>query len=274
MNLQIDISRAILQRIVFMFFLLVFAVNYVSDVSLHQLKSPILKYPGIDRTYWLFGLSGMPQFLAGNYITALILDIGLILAAAGACVFAASNRFPILFILLYGLYFLTAAFYTGHYNNVGVLFMAIPFIVKGESRFANFFSAIRYYFLFIMVSAAVWKLFRGTLFDVEHFSNVLKAQHVEYFIFNQDSWRPTVLFYLINHPQVAYLCWLGLFLLQVSFAIGLFTGKFDRWLLLVYFLFYLGSFFLMNITAIENVALLFTLTPLTRLSFRQASETV
>ena len=155
-----------------------------------------------------------------------------------------------------------------HYHSVGPIFLTIPFIFKDKLNFNFTFLAIRYYFLFELTSACLWKLLRGTIFNVEQFSSILKIQNIEYFIFDQISFKAKFIFYLIEHPLVAQICWGLLILLQFSFIIGFFTRKLDILLIILYFFFAIGSFVLMNIISFETTIFLITLIPWHRVDFK------
>src|SRR5690606_616923 len=110
------------------------------------------------------GILHIPQWLVSDDLMAFGFSALLVLSALLSFLFKDSVAFPRLFFLLYPLYFLTFNLFAGHhYHAVGIMIISTPFIFRDSRRFAYFFRAARYYFLFMMVSAALWKLGRGSL---------------------------------------------------------------------------------------------------------------
>jgi hypothetical protein len=64
---------------------------------------------------------------------------------------------------------------------MGLIIISITFWTADEARHQRLWEAARYYFLFVMASAALWKLFRGAPFQSDQMVNILKAQHAQYF---------------------------------------------------------------------------------------------
>lgn len=74
---------------------------------LHQFAEPILIFPNIDNTYWLFHLFNIPQLIATNYYSLLAFDISLITFCSFIIIFITNNRWlNRLFFILYLIYFI------------------------------------------------------------------------------------------------------------------------------------------------------------------------
>lgn len=106
---------------------------------------------------------------------------------------------------------------------------------------------MRLYVLFIFCSAAMWKLFRGAIFEGDQFINILRNQHIEHLVLFQNHITTHVANWLIGHTAVAYIFYLLIAGLQLSFIIGFFTRKYDRILLVGFLLFILGDFLVMRV---------------------------
>jgi len=157
--------------------------------------------------------------------------------------------------------------------------MGLPFVLSDGVSFSYLFYGVRYFFLFEMASASLWKLFRGTLFHVEQFSSILKIQRIEYVLSYPEAFSSRLTAFLLAHTFLAHAMWIFLFLLQFSFLAGFFTRRFDLALLCAYLLFSLGSYFLMNMFTLvfENTIFLLTLIPWQKLlerNFRNQQDQV
>jgi hypothetical protein len=166
-----------------------------------------------------------------------------------------------LFWLLALTYFITYNIVTGHHYHglIGVLIITIPFFSKDEKRFNLLWEGARYYMLYVFASAALWKILRGSAFYTDQLSNILKAQQLDLLIQDRDSLSAYIASYLIANPQVGHLVLLINVLLQLSFAIGFFTKKCDRLLLVLVVLFTIGNYFVMSIISVEILILAFAL---------------
>jgi hypothetical protein len=101
--------------------------------------------------------------------------------------------------------------------------------------------------LFIFASSAMWKIVRGAIFESDQFVNILRNQHFEHMVLFPDHISTHIAEWLITHQEAAYIFYLLIAMLQLSFVIGFFTGKYDRWLLIAMLLFVLGDFLVMRV---------------------------
>jgi len=197
---------------------------------------------------------------------ALLIDLLILVAIVLSLLRPYLAFWPRVFLVFFGLFSLTFNLYSGHhYHNVGLLVGAIPFCFSRPIAFTAGFWFARFYFVFVLVSASLWKLLRGSLWHKGHFAAILEAQNVEYFINTNKGLLYHLKMLLIENPNLAQSAWLILFCLQFSFISALFTRRFDWVLIIFYLLFITGSYTLMNINSLENTALLMTLLPLERI---------
>jgi hypothetical protein len=82
---------------------------------------------------------------------------------------------------------------------------------------------------------------------MESFSAVLSNQHAAYFYFNPNSLRTIISQWIIQHPFVGLLFFGTSMLLQLSFFIGFWTRKYDKWLVKGIVVFHIMDWFLMNL---------------------------
>ncbi|PCJ87471.1 MAG: hypothetical protein COA57_04665 [Flavobacteriales bacterium] len=253
---------------VFGYVLAVLLFRFYSNCLTHQLQQPVLKLLEADNTYWLLHYLQVPQILAGNHWLAVLFDGCLFLTAILSLGFA-KNRFPpLLFWVLFAVYFITFHSYFVHHGHslVGVIFITIPFFAKSAKSFSLLFAGVRFYTLFIYVSAAFWKIFRGSVFESNQMVNMLKEQNISVMINNPDSLQAGITTFFVNHPDFTFGLGMVAMLLQLFFIVGVFTRKFDMLLILSGIIFHLGTYILMDIQFWEIWILYITLIPWNKLS--------
>ncbi len=254
--------RELIQRIFFAYVLVYLVYRFLIHTSFHQLQGAELLYLALDETYWTLYLAGIPQAILSTPTLAYLLD-GLLLLTAGLAFFQPNSTWgarlftPLLF--LYSLTFNMAAGH--HYHSVGLLLLSLTFCFQGNA-FGRWWLGARYYFLFILVSASLWKIFRGTLWHTEHFSAILISQNIEFLVnYGPEFYLTQFKTFLIDHSMLSHILWMAMAGLQFSFIIGFFTMKYDRFLIIGYLLFITGGFVLMNIVSPENLPALLLLFP-------------
>lgn len=250
-NQAISRDRFWLSKLYYGWFILVLAFECQAGRLMHQLENPVLISPAIDNTYWLIHLMGIPQAIASVHYLAVAIEMALLLAAI-IC-FCLSARFPaisILFTAALLVYMVTKNSVVAHQEH-GIdapFLMSIIFWSKKEVRFSLLFRSFRYYVLFIFVSAACWKLFRGSVFLPGQMSEILKYQHLESLSEGEGSLQMEAIRWMINHPGIGHAVLIIAMLLQLSFIAGFVTHRMDTWLLLGFFLFFFGDWFLMGLS--------------------------
>jgi hypothetical protein len=151
-----------------------------------------------------------------------------------------------LFVLVYGLLFSSVAYISieGY-----VAFILLPFLFY-DVAIINFYyrlHSLRYIFISIFFSAAVWKLRAGGLFNTGQMSGVLAMQHNALLAAEGSGWYKSFILYLINKPALSYCFYVAGFLAELIFVAGVFTVKFDRILLIAFVLFLIFDCVLMQI---------------------------
>ncbi len=237
----------------FFYFAMIWVMyRFWGNTLFSQLAEPILMNPGIDNTFWLFHWLNIPAFITQHQFIATIFDLLLFF-------------FPILFIkgqnkwyavgftTLIATYHIVFATYSAHHFHslMGLFIISITFWTADEARHQRLWEGARYYFLFIMVSAALWKLFRGAAFQPDQMVNILKAQHAQYFAEHGSAGLGAFYQYLIQNNAIAQcFYWLAI-VLELTFLIGFFTKKWDKLLLFFFFTFIITNYFAMGIFSFE-----------------------
>ena len=252
-----------LKRGVFGFALLALLYRAWSGALLHQLVEPVLIHPHADNVYWLFHILQLPELLVGNRFVALVVDLLLFAMPVLALSFPKSTLWPRLFSLVLLLYFVTFHTFFGHHGHslVGLLFIVVPFWFSHARTVTYALRGVRFYALFAYVSAACYKIFRGSAFDHYHLMNTLRQQNADLLWDGAQGFRQELMMDLMFSPTL--LMWIGIVVVvvQLSFAIGFFTRKLDAVLIVLGALFHLGTWLTMDINFWEFTVLYFALLP-------------
>lgn len=240
--------------------LVLMAYRFVQSALVSGMAQPLLTEGSNDFLYGLFYSTGFPRLLLANNWLASLFDLLLFLLPV--LIVATSNRALLMLLSLWlVIYILTFNWVTHHnyHGLVGAVVITLPFWSKKEERFNFLWDAARYYWLYVFVSAALWKILRGSAFHNNQLSNILMAQQLDYLLQHPDTWRAHVLQYLIANPSVSHIILLVNVLLQLSFLLGFFTRRFDYWLIALSVVFVAANFFVMNIVSAELLVLNLTL---------------
>jgi hypothetical protein len=132
--------------------------------------------------------------------------------------------------------------------------MALLPLCFNERHFSLMAGFVRYFVIYIMVSAAYHKLHNGAVSDADHFQKILIQQHLDLAILHPQHITYIISHWLIGHPFIAYLLFTGLFFMQAVFVLGVFSRRFDLLLFFLLFLFVLSTHVLMRIYIWEMMA--------------------
>lgn len=247
--------------IVFAVALAILLVRFFSHSLLPQMDTSIpVLFQQKEVFYQWFYSTGITQYIVHHYIVAATFDVCLFFSGFFFLILR-ERIFAIVFWLLTLIYFFSFNVITGHHYHglIGVLIIVLPFFSKEGKRFDIAWEGVRYYLLYIFASAALWKIARGSAFNVEQLSSILKAQQLDLLLQNPDSLRASISAYLISHSSVGHAILLVNVLVQLSFALGFFTKRFDTALLILSIVFVVANYFVMSIVSWELLILSLTL---------------
>jgi len=256
-----DNKRILLCRIAFSFILFMLIYLAVSNALFHQLRSPVLKYPYVDPVYWLMHLLRIPDAVVSNYTVAYVFDILLFASCAGCILFPLKRIFIGLFLVTYFIYFITFNSYGGHHTHagVGILLIPVPFLFRKNITFSLLWQALRYYTLFIYVSAFLWKLFRLSFLDENHGLLIVKNNLAQYLYYNPDTLLSKFYWWILQHSFWVNAFYIGGIVAEGIFIIGFFTKKYDKYLLLVSLIMVIGFWLLADALFFPLLVLSFSL---------------
>ena len=147
-------------------------------------------------------------------------------------------------------------FYASLYNTYGIIsietfapliLLPVLFAAKKQTDFIWRAEILRYGVIVLIVSAGIWKLREQGFLHKNNMSAILQFQHATYLAMFPKSLKATIINYLIFHPSVSYLFYIGATILELLFAFGFLTRKLDRYLLLLLIVFVTSNYLIMHI---------------------------
>jgi len=247
-----QIEAATYQKMTFSILLIFFVNWFFQSHFLLQLNDPILKTTGIDNTYWLFCILRIPQFVIKNAFAFDALMITFFFAS-----FIKKNKWSFRFLLLIVIInVITFNVYSGIHSKSCVILpmILLPFCFPKQEDLLK--DGVRYYLLFIFISAAFYKIINGGLLYTNQFVHILENQHVDLAILNHGSFTYQLSSWLINHPFTANGLWYLLFASEIVFAIGFFTKKYDKLLAFFLIMLMICTYILMRISLFDFILFL------------------
>jgi hypothetical protein len=251
--MQYTRDKKLLLTVYFCFYFAVFLFLGIGHRTLVQVHPVFFHYNRDLAELMLIG-SGLPRFMIAHPVCFAFADtLGFLLPIPLLGYAFRKDRFsPLLgwiFCAYVTLYLLLAdLFWQIHHGPfICYVLLAFAFVTNREDRFYFILRGCRYYFLYIFVSAAIWKTVRGTVFDGQEMSHILLLQHID--LLSGDCQTALCRFYawLIGHPAIAQGLYIGAVLMELVFMVGFFTRRFDRLLLGLAILFVAADLLVMRI---------------------------
>lgn len=242
-----------IRQIIWGFLIFVWLFRFYQGLLLHQLNGAPFITVKADNVFWIYHALQIPYHSIHNYALGLFLDLSwLIICLYG--IWKLYHRIAaLLIVLLFVNYLIIYNSVATHHEHklVALLFLNLLLSIKSCKNFVLVFAAIRYYTIFTLFSAALWKFSRGSFFIMEQMSEILKHQHIEYLITYPNSYFNTFITYLITHPQYAIIFWYSGWVVELSFVIGFFSRRFDKILGALFLSFFLMDYILMHLCFAE-----------------------
>jgi hypothetical protein len=250
---SIQKEQAQIQRFIWLFLCFVWLFRAYQGLLLFQLhQAPFINVKA-DNVFWMYHAIQIPHFLLKHQFFAFLMDlIWLMIAFLGTL--KIQNRwltsFLCLLVLNYIIIYNSASTHHEHIL-VGLLFFVPLLLIRDKTNFVLIFAGIRYYAIFTLFSAGLWKVYRGSLFTPNQMSEILKHQHIDYLISYPEAYFSNFISYLITHSSLANLFWYGGWFIELTFALGFFTRKFDKLLGSLFILFFIMDYLLMQLCFVE-----------------------
>jgi hypothetical protein len=215
---------------------------------------PVFFFNKLDVTHNIFMLTNLQHLLLQYAWLRFIFDTCFLLLPVILTYASFKNKswrrlvaiVTILFTIVYCSFLSTVSFVS--VENY-LAWMLIPFIfyIQSVSRFYFLMQIVRLLFIIFFFSAALWKIRTGAVFNFEEMSAILFRQHASYLAIGNDDWYSKLIIYIINHKTLSYCFYLFAVIAEFIFITGLFTKKFDKYLIVAFLLFALSDYVLMGI---------------------------
>lgn len=234
-------------------FLLLWIVRYIQGLLLHQVHQAPFVSVEADNFFWLWHGLKLVSYSIQNYWLAVGLDISWLFLILVGIVGKSNKWLSSIFILIFVNYYVCINSIATHHEHtlIGFLFLQFLLLIKKPTNFVLTFAAIRYYVLFAMSSAGIWKLWRGSAFHAEQLESILKIQHLDYLVTYPEQTYSHFIYYLIQTPNVTTTIWAIAWGIELFFMLGFLTKRFDSLLGYLFLLFFLGDYIIMNLSFIE-----------------------
>ncbi len=260
-------KRSFRQKIINYYCVIWFALlifKWCNNMLLYQ-QQPIFIYDTFDLFSWVFMQTGIHKWLLQ---TKQFLLFDVIYYSAPLTLLAASYikpkliSFAAIYVLLVNWIYLSCYFlYPISSYTIFVAWLIFPviFTARKEETFHLLIDGVRYFFLYFFLSAGVWKISNGAVFNPNQLSNILIEQHKEMLTNSPDYWLSHFYQWIINNTTISFCLYLAVTVMELSFVIGFFTNRFDKVLIIIYFIFLLADYLVMRIPYYETLPFLLTL---------------
>ena len=246
----------------FIIFLISFCWLFFSNSLLHQLNA-VFFINRLDISVNFLLLTNLPKTVINSLMLQNVFDIMYILLAFLLCITVYVNsKFQywlaitsVVFNLIYAILLSILSPYSIE-GFVGWLLLPLLFAFKSDKAFYYLLNLMRYFFILVFFSAALWKIRTGAIFNMEEMSGILARQHIAYITASPEDWFSKLVTYLVTNWRLSYFLYLGATLIEFIFCIGFFTKRYDNLLIIIFIVFLLFDFLLMKINYFSWVTFL------------------
>ena len=246
--------RRLFTRYYLVFFYLLALYNWINGKFLYQLQ-PIIFHTPFDGTNWLLMQTGIHQWLLNNRAGCLLFDLIFYLLPLGYWWLCEKKQivsnlaWGILWVAFNWVYILCYALFPPNSieGQLAGFLLPILFATRRTASFYYILHGVRYFFLFFLVSAGLWKLRTGAVFNIDQMSGILLMQHKEFLIASPQHWYSSFIYWLIRNPYIGYLLYIASIVFELVFGVGFFTKKNDKLLFALFILFLIIDFITMRI---------------------------
>lgn len=235
--------------------MLLIGFQFYNGVMLHQLVGMPFFDISLDNTFWFFHLTGIPHILQSSVSVALTLEL-LMLALMLIGLIKWRRGLAIVLLVVFVVYSLSQQSYSHTLTKMSVIvpILLLPFCFR-EAMFDDVWKLPRYYLVFIMVSAALFKLLNGGLFNLNQMQAIVTNQHFDIIYFQDEHISLWFRDLVIKAKSLAHLAYVAIFLVELSFVVLLFTKRLDKLLCIMLILFCTIIYISMRINTLDMLLL-------------------
>ena len=232
---------------------------------LYQLK-PHLYNTRFDISTWVLMKTGIHTWLLDNLTGWLFFDAAFYFLPLLYLIFYKKKEIVAIvlaavMLLVNFIYITCYTLYPASSIESFIPWLVFPFLFMSATldRFYFILHGLRYFFLFLIASAALWKIVQYGIFNTQEMSGILLVQHKEYLVSSPDDWYGSFVYWLISHSRVSYLLYLAAVVVEITFLVGFFTKKYDRLFIALFVLFLVMDVLIMRIPYMELTPFVLTL---------------
>jgi hypothetical protein len=227
---------------------------------------PELFLTRFDGFTWLFMRTGVHQWLVSKPVSWALFDglfyaMPLVYLLCQNILKKGSTIAAVLMLLVNWIYVQSYTLFPTNSIEAHIAWLLFPitFLVSTPKTFRLLIEGLRYFFLFFFVSAGVWKIVNGGLFNPDQMSGVLLYQHAYLLSSSPGYWQTEMIEWLITHKAIGFTLYVLATLLELVFVIGFFTKKYDHLLIVAFIVFVVFDHLLMRIPYYELLPFLITM---------------
>ena len=253
-------DRMVISRLVLIFIFFCLLFRFLLNATPSHLLQPPLFLLSVDLTYWLYKFSGIPAFIVYNHSGAVLFDVCLFTFCLLGILFPLKRIIIMIFSFLFLIYAITYNTYIVHHAHPLALMMVItiPFWFKKYKIWKLMWEGMRYYICYIYVMSFIWKLWiSNSFFYWGQGIGSVKLNLAEYMYHYPDTIMSSFFKFFIAHPFLLNSGNTFIFLLEGIMAIGFFTKKYDRLLMLLPVIIHLCTYIFADVFFIEMLVLVF-----------------
>lgn len=218
-----------------------------------QLSGAPLVFPESDNSFWLYLVSGVHDALLHHPTIGTAFDV-LITTSCLICILVPEQRW-FTWITVIGIWIIYLCFCTvagKHYAQIGFLLMPVAFLASSPARFSLTWDMVRYWICILYGTAGLYKIYYGGFAASDNLSPILMQMNADWFYLHPTGAQASVLRFLIDHPTLAQSFYRLTVVIDLLAFVGLFTRKFDRWILVGLVAFHLANWGLNHISFVEQ----------------------
>lgn len=256
-------SRFLITRIVFFAYLLILLFKLDDGTLLFQQSYPVFINPNLNITYWIFVSTGLNEIVFQSPFLKYAIDATLFCSCILCIIKPKVTIFPIVFTCFLWLYqFLYYSIVASQPFAIGLLFPCIPFIFKDNLKFFLTYSFGRFFLCGLYFLAGVLKIINGGVFNIYQMSSSLKNSISDYIYYNSDSFKAEIMSFLIVDYKTSFLLFLFAAILESAFIVGFITKRYDFYLMLLFLLFHIADYLLLDLPFTNHIIILVFFIPL------------
>lgn len=246
-------ERNFCMRIIFSWLFIILVYFWWTKTLPGQLTGAPLVFPESDNSFWVYLLSGCHEWLIQHAWVGTTFDL-LVTSSCLICILVPEQR-VFTWITVAGIWTIYLAFCMvagKHYAQIGFLLMPVAFLASSPARFSLTWDFVRYWICILYGTAGLYKIYYGGFAASDNLSPILMQMNADWFHLQPAGIHRHVVRFLIDHPALAQFFYRATVLVDLLTLVGLFTRKFDRWILVGLVSFHLANWALNHISFVEQ----------------------